>query len=169
MDPRDESIFYVGITEDVFKRFLAHINCESRNAAKNIIITELHADNRLPILEELERVEGRSLAEERETYWIRFFQEAGDPLTNIHKLDSQQPNNPRKDRLSRESRERLLRRKQKSDLERKIADFRRDGLTLKEIADQLGTTYHQVQKICSRMPEWENRFGPIPIDLHEIG
>lgn len=88
IDPRDNTVRYVGLTDDVYKRFVQHIQCSGNNYAKNIWITELRSVNKMVIMETLEEVESRDLAEERERYWIRHFEMLQEPIANIHKTSS---------------------------------------------------------------------------------
>lgn len=85
VDPRDNSVFYVGITEDVYHRFLEHINCSGTNFGKNARIVELRATNKMVIMETLEEVESRGAALQRETYWIHHFEALREPIANISK------------------------------------------------------------------------------------
>lgn len=88
IDPRDNAVRYVGVTNDVYKRFLSHIQCSGNNLAKNLWITELRAANKMVIMKTLEEVEGRSHALAREYYWIQHFQILREPLVNIHQMVS---------------------------------------------------------------------------------
>lgn len=88
IDPRDNTVRYVGITDDVYKRFLSHIQCTGGNLAKNLWIAELRAANKMVIMETLEEVEDHTRALEREMYWIQHFQALKEPLANINKTVS---------------------------------------------------------------------------------
>jgi predicted GIY-YIG superfamily endonuclease len=88
IDPRDNTVRYVGITEDVYKRFLDHLSGSSGNFAKNAWLFELRAANKMVIMETLEEVEGRQQALERETYWIKHFEMLKEPITNISQRSS---------------------------------------------------------------------------------
>src|SRR5258708_2689014 len=89
IDPRDNTVRYVGVTNDVYKRFLSHINgAGSNNFAKNAWIHELRAANKMVILETLEEVKDRDLALEREGYWIQHFQMLQEPIMNVSKTFS---------------------------------------------------------------------------------
>jgi predicted GIY-YIG superfamily endonuclease len=82
-DPRDRLTFYVGETEDVYQRFLDHIQCRGSNFAKNAKILEMRQANVLVQMEELERIEDSGHARIREAYWIRHYETLGHPLTNV--------------------------------------------------------------------------------------
>jgi hypothetical protein len=82
-DPRDGLTFYVGRTEDVYQRFLEHIQCSGSNAAKNMKIMELRHDQVMVGFEALETMEDTGYARIREAYWIRHYDALGHPLTNI--------------------------------------------------------------------------------------
>lgn len=85
-DPRDRLFFYIGITENVFKRFLEHIQCSGPNYEKNRKMLEMREQNVLPHLVELERVENIAFGRVREQYWIAHYEMLKHPLTNIEKL-----------------------------------------------------------------------------------
>jgi predicted GIY-YIG superfamily endonuclease len=82
-DPRDRLFFYVGMTDDVFKRFAAHIQCSGSNYEKNAKITEMRSQNIMPYMVELQRTEDTGLARIREAYWIQHYISLGHPITNI--------------------------------------------------------------------------------------
>lgn len=88
IDPRDNSIRYVGITTNVYKRFIEHIQCSSANYAKNAWMHELRAANKMVIMETLEEVETQMQAMKRETYWIQHFQMLKEPIANINQTYS---------------------------------------------------------------------------------
>lgn len=83
VDPRDNAVRYVGITDDVYKRFLAHINCNGSNFAKNTWILELRAANKMVIMKTLEEVETRDQALAREACWIKRLEMINQPIVNI--------------------------------------------------------------------------------------
>lgn len=82
-DPRDQKVFYVGQTTDVYKRFIDHISCSSNNIARNTKIIELRKLNLMVIMEGFEHVETQDKANESESYWIRHFEHLHQPLTNV--------------------------------------------------------------------------------------
>lgn len=86
IDPRDNTIRYIGITDDVYARFLQHIRGMDENYAKSVWIQELRALNKMVIMETLEECETFELACERELYWIRHFEMLQEPLMNISKM-----------------------------------------------------------------------------------
>jgi predicted GIY-YIG superfamily endonuclease len=83
VDPRDNLVHYVGLTEDVYQRFQAHINCTGSNVAKNAWITEMRQANVLVQMVELERAEDLGTARIREMYWIQHYQHLQHPIKNI--------------------------------------------------------------------------------------
>lgn len=85
IDPRDNTVRYVGITDDVYGRFLQHIRGMDENYAKSVWIQELRALNKMVIMETLEECGGYEEACERELYWIRHFEMLKEPLMNISK------------------------------------------------------------------------------------
>lgn len=88
IDPRDNTVRYVGITDDVYARFLQHIKGMDENYGKSIWIQELRALNKMVIMETLEECETNEEACERESYWIRHFEMLKEPLMNISKMSS---------------------------------------------------------------------------------
>jgi predicted GIY-YIG superfamily endonuclease len=83
VDPRDGLEFYVGRTQDIYKRFMQHISYEKSNDAKRARIQELKSLHLLPIMKTLEVVkDDTALAAQREAYWIRHFRHLGIELTN---------------------------------------------------------------------------------------
>lgn len=82
VDPRDQKEFYVGRTEDLYRRFTEHLRCTDRNDAKNARILELKALNLLPLPKTLEVIEDAAHAALREAYWIKHFRMLGYEITN---------------------------------------------------------------------------------------
>jgi predicted GIY-YIG superfamily endonuclease len=83
VDPRDNTVRYVGMSADVYKRFVEHINNSGANYAKNSWIMELRALNKMVIMISLEEVAEYEYARERERYWIQHFEVLGSPVMNI--------------------------------------------------------------------------------------
>lgn len=79
---------YVGITEDVYPRFKAHLSRKDIcNLGKNKWLTE-HRDNQQVIqLETIQQVESKEVALVRETYWMGYYHFLGADLLNIQKYD----------------------------------------------------------------------------------
>lgn len=82
-DPRDNQVFYVGLTSDISDRYIQHIKCEGNNAEKNKRVQELKALGLLPIPLTLETVHTRAYGQERELYWIGHYRHLGMPLCNV--------------------------------------------------------------------------------------
>jgi predicted GIY-YIG superfamily endonuclease len=84
VDPRDNTIRYVGMTSDVYKRFFEHTQCGGgTNYEKNAWIMEMRAQNVMVQMVELERVESLAVARKREAYWIQHYISLQSKLTNI--------------------------------------------------------------------------------------
>jgi DNA-binding XRE family transcriptional regulator len=81
VDPRDDTVRYVGCAIDVEERFNQHLR-DNGNTSKCKWLTELKKQGLLPRLEILEVVDGFFSAFSREDYWIREMLSAGMPLTN---------------------------------------------------------------------------------------
>lgn len=84
VDPRDSTVHYVGITEDVYKRFFDHIQCSGTNYEKNAWVTAMRAANVMVCMKTLETTEDIGHARVREVYWINHYQALKHPLTNIY-------------------------------------------------------------------------------------
>src|ERR1022692_5268149 len=80
IDPRDQSVHYVGLTKDAFSRFFQHIQCSGNNYAKNAWMHELRAANVVPIMKTLEATPEYDYALLREEYWIGHYETLGEPL-----------------------------------------------------------------------------------------
>jgi predicted GIY-YIG superfamily endonuclease len=84
-DPRDSSTRYVGITNNLNSRYIAHLQGVPNNAEKNTWIREVLAEQLFPTIQILERFSG-SLARQKaliaERHWILEAQRQGCPLLN---------------------------------------------------------------------------------------
>lgn len=83
IDPRDKLEFYIGRTDDLFRRFKEHLSCVGTNEEKNARIRELQALYLVPIMETIELVENDGFAGRREAYWIRHYLSQGRKLLNL--------------------------------------------------------------------------------------
>ncbi len=83
VDPTNNKVRYVGMTSDVYTRFVQHISLTSNNREKNQWIDSLKIQGIIPILKTLEIVYTLSDARIREVYWINHYTHLGMPLTNI--------------------------------------------------------------------------------------
>jgi predicted GIY-YIG superfamily endonuclease len=81
-DPRDNLPFYVGITDNVYARFLQHLRCDGSNFRKDARIQELKAANKMVVMRTLQEVHSAVEAATREAYWINHFLQLGIPLYN---------------------------------------------------------------------------------------
>jgi GIY-YIG catalytic domain len=81
IDPRDNTIRYVGCAVDIEKRLAEHLR-DKNNTPKCRWLAELKRNGLLPELEILEVVDGFYGAFSREDYWINTMVAAGAPLTN---------------------------------------------------------------------------------------
>lgn len=82
VDPSDGLIRYVGMTQDIYARFIQHVNCESRNTEKNLWVTSCRARNLMIQMRTLETIETREQALETEKKWIEYYCSLGMPLFN---------------------------------------------------------------------------------------
>lgn len=86
VDPRDGLVFYVGVTTNVQGRYLQHIDCTDTNFKKNAHIQDILVEGLYPEIIILEADIAASLADQRETYWIKFYLDLDAPLTNFAKM-----------------------------------------------------------------------------------
>jgi hypothetical protein len=82
IDPRDHNVFYVGMTDDVYARFLQHLRCDGSNLMKDARIQELRDAGIMVVMSTLQLVRGLEDARKREAYWIRHYHDLGTLLTN---------------------------------------------------------------------------------------
>lgn len=87
IDPRDESVRYVGISDNMSTRFMQHLRESGSRTAKGTWLGELRRYGLQPTVKILEEMQlektQRYIAEERERHWIRVFEQSGAFLTNI--------------------------------------------------------------------------------------
>lgn len=87
IDPRDNTVRYIGITEDVYARFQQHINCSGNNFDKNTWLMELREQNIMVVMTTLETTEDRGYAIVREAYWINHYRMLNAPLFNRNMME----------------------------------------------------------------------------------
>jgi hypothetical protein len=100
VDERDHSVFYVGITSDIYARFLQHLNCDGTNLAKDARVQELKASNVMLHMITLEIIKQGDHARTRESYWIHHFQHLGVTLLNQRLELTNRPVVPRRNDIS---------------------------------------------------------------------
>jgi hypothetical protein len=97
VDPRDESVRYIGITDNMPMRFKEHLREAGSITAKGGWLAEMQRYGIRPAVRILEEIQiektQRYIVEERERYWIRAFEQSGTSLTNIRDtlLDTRKP------------------------------------------------------------------------------
>src|SRR5258708_38517455 len=72
-DPRDTFIRYIGISNNVYRRFREHVQHPYSPSHKDEWMNGLLEQGMLPGLVILETVQGEHVAREREEYWINFY------------------------------------------------------------------------------------------------
>lgn len=88
VDPRDNLPRYVGCTQELPQRYSQHLTGDSSSEAKNTWVEELKALGFVPIIQELEQIEGTTTAAaQREIYWINYLLRQGMPLLNVRDVD----------------------------------------------------------------------------------
>lgn len=80
-DPRTKEIYYIGIAQDVYRRYAQHISQPHRNEQKNAWMEDLKEAGIVPTLLILETDPDNIY--DRERYWIQHYLNLGMPLTNI--------------------------------------------------------------------------------------
>ncbi len=81
-DPRTNEVRYIGIAKDVYRRYSQHLFNPHANGAKNTWMDEIKNAGLLPALTIIEADVDAADIFEREEYWIRYYREKGEPLTN---------------------------------------------------------------------------------------
>jgi hypothetical protein len=82
-DPRDGAIHYVGISKDVKWRYYCHNTPQGDSTSRAYPwISRLKEQGLKPLLSVIEEVDGWDIAYERETYWMNFFLDEEEPLSN---------------------------------------------------------------------------------------
>ncbi len=83
VDPRDNKVHYVGMTEDVYKRFINHITGRSgSNYEKNAWVHGMRNASVMVRMDVLEQTEDIGQAHIREMYWVNHFIQLQHPITN---------------------------------------------------------------------------------------
>src|SRR5256885_1266945 len=82
-DPRDKSVFYVGITDNPDRRYNDHVSQVSGNYEKDTRIQQLSKIGLLPIMDIVVTGQTQEQARQSETYWIQYHREKGILLTNV--------------------------------------------------------------------------------------
>lgn len=82
VDPRDNQVRYIGLTDDVYDRFRQHAYAKGENGMKGAWIEELRTANIMVLFQELQRVETLEEGKKREAYWIQHYHQLGAHLTN---------------------------------------------------------------------------------------
>lgn len=95
VDPRYQSVFYVGITIDLLERFKQHMHCDGVNPQKDQRIQEILEAGHLPIMRTIEQVLTRDQAIQREQYWIADRLQLGALLVNISEIPGRIVRGPR--------------------------------------------------------------------------
>ena len=93
IDPRDNLVRYVGMSENAQVRFYGHLNSGTANAREREWLTQLRKENFTPILCILEVVivnvddNASIIVGEREHHWIRELLGLGYPLLNMRGVE----------------------------------------------------------------------------------
>lgn len=88
VDPRDYLIRYVGMTNDVYRRFREHVGCEGNNPAKDAWIRDLQREQEIMVMKPLDRAGTYEEALLLEEKWIKELLEQGFPLFNISRVEA---------------------------------------------------------------------------------
>lgn len=90
--PITDVVGYVGITDNLYERFMQHMTCRGSGRKLQSWLGELRQQGLIPTLKVVEILETRAEAQEREKYWIRFYLDQGVILYNLMLFE----NKPRK-------------------------------------------------------------------------
>jgi DNA-binding XRE family transcriptional regulator len=86
IDPRDNTIRYIGITTNTAVRLDQHLGDAGKKSEKGKWLTELKQSSLSPMLRVLETInttgDTRAIARDRERYWIQTFLQSGAHLVN---------------------------------------------------------------------------------------
>ena len=80
IDPRTDTIRYVGQTHNIKYRYYRHLYTDNVNKAKVKWIAELSKCEMTPEVIIIEVCDNRAIANVREIYWIRYYNRAGNLL-----------------------------------------------------------------------------------------
>lgn len=83
VDTRDNTIFYVGITIDLYNRFRQHMRCDGTNVQKDRRVQDILSAGHLPIMHTIEQTASFEEALKRELYWIHRYLRENIQLLNI--------------------------------------------------------------------------------------
>lgn len=83
IDPRDNLPFYVGITDDMYRRFKEHMRCNGVNLAKDRRIQEIIKDHEMVIMRSLAKSSSYHKGLALELEWINKYIGQGIKLLNI--------------------------------------------------------------------------------------
>ena len=82
-DPRTGEVHYIGISQDVYRRYAQHLNHPHINNVKNTWMEEIKQAGIVPTLAILETSVDDTIIHEREKHWIQHYLALGAPLSNI--------------------------------------------------------------------------------------
>ena len=82
VDPRNSSVRYIGITNNLLGRLNEHMRLYGGNVRKNAWLQELIDAHMLPIMRTLEVIEVFEETREREIAWIKAYVDNGADLLN---------------------------------------------------------------------------------------
>ncbi len=89
IDPRTTSVFYVGLSNNIVKRYAQHCSLQEVNREKNAIIGGLISQGILPYFRRLDMNDTERAGRESERKWIDAFIAAGETLCNIESTGRQ--------------------------------------------------------------------------------
>lgn len=175
IDPRDWSIHYVGMTDNVYTRFQQHIRLQSNNEQKNTWLQSLKDADVMVFMKTLETADNLEDALQKEAYWIRHYIRLKSPLTNRYlptslnsisvQISPAQPRSKKFIPVKRAKRDsRLIMHRPKpvhmGNVEDVVA-LLRDNPSMKyaEIAEKTGYSRGAISKICTKyLPNGRGQF-----------
>jgi predicted GIY-YIG superfamily endonuclease len=94
VDPRDSLIRYVGITDDIYRRFKEHMRANGKNPGMNAWMKTLQAEQEMLVMVVLERAESYHEALRLEAEWIQQLLLEGCLLFNVSGVEPPAPKEP---------------------------------------------------------------------------
>lgn len=91
VDPRDDTLRYIGITNDVYRRFIEHVRCTGSNQKKNEWIASMKVAQVMVEMRVIDRALTLSEAKQKEDEWIHRLLAEGSLLLNIEGVARPEP------------------------------------------------------------------------------
>lgn len=157
IDPRDNSIRYIGITNNPDQRLDEHLSGRGNNPPKREWVYELRRLGLAPIMQPLETGLTLPVALERESFLIQHYLNAGYALLNLRITPYlsyiTRKNIPPRQAFMNRSPERLESRTPRRQVTVKLDELIAEaGLSMSELAGETGINLSYLKKICHGKP-----------------